>query len=716
MQTKAVKTGVLSTWMMLGISCWAVPHAHAVALSTTITYQGELQDSGAAASGMHTFQFKLYDADSGGTELADSGSMMLNVENGRFTAPIDFGAGKFPGDARFIEITVNGEVLSPRLELTAAAHALALPGLFTKQEATETSVNVESGDLVFKTFDSGMGALVPRMSIDEATGKVAVGSAAPDPAGGELQVTGNLDLYDVTAAAGARETAATKGIRFNAATQSIEPIDEAAGLAVNTGTAPMAVSGPLDVASDLDVAGDAVVNGDLSVGTVAAFTARSSGVLGPFVYVHGDDTADAGMAICNTGGPCTWIFDDDDDGHTLKLEAPEFAVNIGGPSGEAMRIDSSRKVGIGTSAPAGDLHVLDDGGGTQIFVDSYRDNPAGPVVRLRHARGTVGFESELLVDDELGQLTFGGHDGDALDSVSAAIISNATENWAVGAHGTDLEFRTTPNGSTVATRVMTIAHDGNVAIGGGDPGTRRLQVQDGSPGPEMVRFSTSANLSSGDQVLELQVGGSSSDSMQFINCERGGGNTVFMVEGDGRATANGHTCVGDNCIIFSAMMHVGSGPDSVDPGDVMVIDVENPESTVKSSGARSTLVAGICTESAGFLASNRGYDELRRAASAADPSLAAYGRDRANADPDTELSVIEMARMIGEVPMATMGIVDCNVSAENGAIRPGDLLVTSSTPGHAMRDDAPKPGTILGKALGSLDSGTGTIRILVTLQ
>ena len=60
--------------------------------------------------------------------------------------------------------------------------------------------------------------------------------------------------------------------------------------------------------------------------------------------------------------------------------------------------------------------------------------------------------------------------------------------------------------------------------------------------------------------------------------------------------------------------------------------------------------------------------------------------------------------------------VPCKVSAENGPIRPGDLLVTSSTPGHAMRDDRPEPGTILGKALGSIDFGTGLIEVLVMLQ
>jgi hypothetical protein len=75
-----------------------------------------------------------------------------------------------------------------------------------------------------------------------------------------------------------------------------------------------------------------------------------------------------------------------------------------------------------------------------------------------------------------------------------------------------------------------------------------------------------------------------------------------------------------------------------------------------------------------------------------------------------------MASEFNEIPMAVVGIVPCKVSAENGPVHPGDLLVTSGTPGHAMRDEAPAVGTVLGKALEALDSGTGTIRVLVTLQ
>ncbi len=67
--------------------------------------------------------------------------------------------------------------------------------------------------------------------------------------------------------------------------------------------------------------------------------------------------------------------------------------------------------------------------------------------------------------------------------------------------------------------------------------------------------------------------------------------------------------------------------------------------------------------------------------------------------------------------LALVGRVPVKVSAENGAIVPGALLVASSTAGHAMRAPTnPAPGTIIGKALGVLSEGTGVIEMLVMLR
>jgi hypothetical protein len=72
----------------------------------------------------------------------------------------------------------------------------------------------------------------------------------------------------------------------------------------------------------------------------------------------------------------------------------------------------------------------------------------------------------------------------------------------------------------------------------------------------------------------------------------------------------------------------------------------------------------------------------------------------------------------GEVPVALTGRVYVRCSAENGPIVPGDLLTTAHLAGHAMRvsDHGLASGATLGKAMGSLPSGTGLVLVLVNLQ
>jgi hypothetical protein len=69
-------------------------------------------------------------------------------------------------------------------------------------------------------------------------------------------------------------------------------------------------------------------------------------------------------------------------------------------------------------------------------------------------------------------------------------------------------------------------------------------------------------------------------------------------------------------------------------------------------------------------------------------------------------------------PVALMGKVYCKVDASYGPIAIGDLLTTSSTPGHAMRvtDRIRATGSIVGKALMSLWEGQELVPILVSLQ
>lgn len=120
-----------------------------------------------------------------------------------------------------------------------------------------------------------------------------------------------------------------------------------------------------------------------------------------------------------------------------------------------------------------------------------------------------------------------------------------------------------------------------------------------------------------------------------------------------------------------------------EPGDVLVISGTDGADVEKSSTLYSTLVAGIYSTKPGYVGRRQ--------------------RTKSRA---------------GEVPMAMVGIVPTKVSAENGPIHRGDLLVTSSTPGYAMKgtDRSRMLGAVMGKAMGTLESGKGVIEVLVTLQ
>jgi hypothetical protein len=129
----------------------------------------------------------------------------------------------------------------------------------------------------------------------------------------------------------------------------------------------------------------------------------------------------------------------------------------------------------------------------------------------------------------------------------------------------------------------------------------------------------------------------------------------------------------------------GDDAKAYEPGDLMVIDADAPGKFLKSSVPYSRLVAGIYSTKPGVLG-RRQKSEQRSATT--------------------------------EIPLAMVGIVPTKVSSENGPIKVGDLLVTSSTEGTAMKgtDAARMLGSVVGKALGSLSSGTGTMEVLVTLQ
>ena len=103
----------------------------AAPVGTAFVYQGSLAIGGQPAVGLYDFQFSLQDAASGGNCVA--GPLLTNgirVTIGLFTVSLDFGAGAFDDQARWLQIAVrtNGggdfTTLASRQPITAAPYAL----------------------------------------------------------------------------------------------------------------------------------------------------------------------------------------------------------------------------------------------------------------------------------------------------------------------------------------------------------------------------------------------------------------------------------------------------------------------------------------------------------------------------------------------------------------------------------------------------------------
>jgi len=154
---------------------------------------------------------------------------------------------------------------------------------------------------------------------------------------------------------------------------------------------------------------------------------------------------------------------------------------------------------------------------------------------------------------------------------------------------------------------------------------------------------------------------------------------VFRVNTTGYVFANGGYVTGGADIAE----YVPSN-ELLEAGEVAEIDPLHASTLRRSSRANSTSVAGVVSTR---------------------PGLTLNG---SMSEHDAQKDMPRLA-LSGRVPV--------KVTAENGVIRAGDLLVSSSRPGHAMRaPESPRAGTVIGKAMHGLDGDSGRIEMLVMLR
>ncbi|MBB6371420.1 beta strand repeat-containing protein [Chryseobacterium shigense] len=122
-----------------------------------------------------------------------------------------------------------------------------------------------------------------------------------------------------------------------------------------------------------------------------------------------------------------------------------------------------------------------------------------------------------------------------------------------------------------------------------------------------------------------------------------------------------------------------------EPGDILIISTDSDRTVEKSSKPYSNLVAGVYATKPGVLLTEENID----------------------------------SELTGKVPMGVIGVIPTKVCLEGGKIKRGDLLVTSSKAGTAMRANPKKVkiGQVIGKALQDYDQNSiGTIKVLVNIK
>lgn len=154
----------LQTFLRL-LSLIAILTFAAAQAQTTLTYQGRLDDGGVAMDGNVDLHFTLFDASTGGQQVGNSIFVGgVPVVDGLFQIDLDFGSAAFETSPLWLQVAVEGDVLTPRQQLKAAPYAInainggietVLAGFGLTGGGTGDSVNLSVDSTLFQRRVSG---------------------------------------------------------------------------------------------------------------------------------------------------------------------------------------------------------------------------------------------------------------------------------------------------------------------------------------------------------------------------------------------------------------------------------------------------------------------------------------------------------------------------------------------------------------------------------
>ena len=175
MKTFLTRLGLICALVLTGLPVAAAP------LGTAFTYQGRVQNGTNPVTGLFDFRFAVYDAAAAGNQVGPTlNQSAVPVTNGLFLATLDFGAGAFDANARWLDIAVRTNnaatftTLSPRQPLTPTPAAL-----YASTAGTATLASgVAAGTVTATALASG--AVTPAKLASDSNGlaRVTAGTLA----------------------------------------------------------------------------------------------------------------------------------------------------------------------------------------------------------------------------------------------------------------------------------------------------------------------------------------------------------------------------------------------------------------------------------------------------------------------------------------------------------------------------------------------------------
>jgi hypothetical protein len=356
-------------------------------------------------------------------------------------------------------------------------------------------------------------------------------------------------------------------------------------------------------------------------------------------------------------------------------------------AGSGTIYNTTASVGIGTNSPGSLLHVNGSAASNYIARINNTNNAGGQGLYIYTADGNAGYYA-LRVDTIAG--------------TKNALAVESTGNVGIGTLGPLSTLHVNSSSTTGSFRITNTTGGNHLFVNGSSGAVTltdgRLQVTGNSPPASGVGMEL-AFVSSTDSGMVQAYNRSASAfkpmrisatniSLEASNAKKlivtATGNILIGTGAPGNATGDGDLYVTGDIEYDGNLYGPGADlaelihtTDTLEAGDVVVADPENAEHVVKATTAYDTRVVGIVST-----------------------------------DPSIILSKSE-----GNVPLALSGRVPVKVTDENGPIKPGDLLTTSNTPGHAMKCASREAcqGSLVGKALGKIEKGTGTIVAVVVL-